>query len=88
MDKTISQLEPGDYGLSKEEIDALRTPMPGFWPLGAAQLGLREIERIQAERAASEQWNAKPDAAARRYNLECAAQALRVCAAITYFETA
>lgn len=74
--------------VTAEDLEALKTASPGFWPAGAALLGLREIERIQKERAESEKWNAQPGASERRYNLLCAAEALRVCAAITYFETA
>lgn len=72
--------------ITDEERRLLNAESPGMWP-NHARTGLIEIERIQAERAASEKWNATPEAAARRHNLECAAAVLRICASMTYFET-
>ena len=72
--------------ITPEQLEAMREEKPP--PLAtAAALGLRECQRIEAERAASPVWNNRADAAYQRYKLTQAIEALKLASTITYFET-
>ncbi len=73
--------------ITDDDWDAIAQYRGGFQPFADCISGIQELETIQADRAASREWNARPDAEMRRFKLNAAINALKVAATITYFET-
>lgn len=73
--------------ITNADKEAMQAQGPGIPGHAALEGAIRELERIQRERAASAPWNAHPDASLRRERLTDALNLLKMALAITYFET-
>lgn len=73
--------------ITDADMEAMQAQGPGFPGHAFLEGAIRELERIQRERAASAAWNAHPDASLRRERLTDALGLMKLALAITYFET-
>lgn len=73
--------------ITPADKEAMQAQGPGIPNHAALEGAIRELERIQRERAASAAWNAHPDASLRRERLTDALVLMKLALAITYFET-
>lgn len=74
--------------ITDADIEAILSQGAGLPSHAMIEGCIRELERIKAERGASDSWNAHPDAPLRRQRVADALGILKTALAITYFECA